>query len=115
MSRWRVLAPAKLTWSLQIGDRRDDGYHDLVAEMLTVDLADELVIDDEQVGLSVEGTAYSRAELLGAGEENLVIRALALAGRSAGGLYRGQPAALHDQLAACISPPTGPLKCARLG
>ena len=84
MSRWRVLAPAKLTWSLQIGDRRDDGYHDLVAEMLTVDLADELVIDDEQVGLSVEGTAYSRAELLGAGEENLVIRALALAGRSAG-------------------------------
>ena len=35
MTSARVLAPAKLTWSLEVGERRADGYHDLVAEMLT--------------------------------------------------------------------------------
>ena len=84
MSRWRVVAPAKLTWSLHVGHRRDDGYHDLIAEMLCLDLTDELIIDDEQSGLSNEGAASSRTELLGPEDKNLVVRALALAGRSAG-------------------------------
>lgn len=42
----RLLAPAKLTTSLRVTGRRDDGYHLLDAEMVTVGLYDELVVDD---------------------------------------------------------------------
>jgi 4-diphosphocytidyl-2-C-methyl-D-erythritol kinase len=78
-----VLAPAKVTLSLRVTGVRDDGYHLVDAEMVTVDLADELaidaagdelvVIDDARRGLPVpdDGT-------------NLVRRALELAGRTAG-------------------------------
>ena len=38
-------APAKLTWFLEITGRREDGMHDLRAEMVTLDFADRLEID----------------------------------------------------------------------
>ncbi len=41
----RVEAPAKLTRSLRVVGRRTDGYHDLAAEMVSVDLADTLTIE----------------------------------------------------------------------
>ena len=37
----RVVAPAKLTVSLRVTGVRPDGYHELDAEMVTLDLADE--------------------------------------------------------------------------
>jgi 4-diphosphocytidyl-2-C-methyl-D-erythritol kinase len=76
-----VLAPAKLTVTLRVTGVRPDGYHLIDAEMVTLDLADELtfapgdgleIIDESGGGLAV-----------GDGEDNLVRRALRLAGRRA--------------------------------
>ena len=39
-----VTAPAKLTLSLRVSGVRDDGYHLIDAVMVSLDLADELVI-----------------------------------------------------------------------
>ena len=41
-----VLAPAKLTLSLRVTGVRPDGYHLLDAEMVSVDLADELTFSE---------------------------------------------------------------------
>jgi 4-diphosphocytidyl-2-C-methyl-D-erythritol kinase len=77
-------APAKLTLSLRVTERRPDGYHLLDAEMVTVDLADslyfgpgdDLSVVDEIVGDT--GTAQ-----ISSGPDNLVARALVLVGRQA--------------------------------
>jgi 4-diphosphocytidyl-2-C-methyl-D-erythritol kinase len=75
-----LLAPAKLTWFLEITGRRVDGLHELHAEMLTLDIADELAIDEDEDYLRLEGP-YSAVPL---DEHNLVRRALALVKRRAG-------------------------------
>lgn len=73
-----LLAPAKLTRTLRVTGVRPDGYHLIDAEMVTLDLADELTIG--------EGDAL---ELVGADpdvpldDSNLVRRALAAASRTA--------------------------------
>ncbi len=83
MSTWHEVAPAKLTWSLAVGDRRADGLHDLVAEMVSLDLADELEITEPGEGISVAAEPWARAEGLDLGSSNLVARALAMVGRHA--------------------------------
>lgn len=75
-----VLAPAKLTWYLEITGRRENGMHDLRAEMVTLGFCDRLSIDPEDDYLILEGP-YSA---ILADEDNLVTRALALVGRRAG-------------------------------
>ena len=81
----RVLwAPAKLTASLAVTGTRPDGYHLLDAEMVAVDLADQLVIDPSGSGLSVEGVGGVDAAGLSTGPQNLVRRALDAVGRTAG-------------------------------
>lgn len=73
-----VLAHAKLTRSLRITGVRDDGYHLLDAEMVSVDLADRLSF-----------SAGDGLELIGAGayvpvtDDNLVRRALQAVDRTA--------------------------------
>jgi 4-diphosphocytidyl-2-C-methyl-D-erythritol kinase len=77
----RVLARAKLTWSLRVVGVRDDGYHLIDAEMVTLDLADELTIDEAApAGLTVSGPF---ADGVPTDESNLVMKALRLAGREA--------------------------------
>ncbi len=76
----RFIAPAKLTLSLRITGIRDDGYHLIDAEMVSLDLHDTLEIDDGD-DLWVVGPAGT--ERVGADSENLVGRAMSLAGRSA--------------------------------
>jgi 4-diphosphocytidyl-2-C-methyl-D-erythritol kinase len=74
-----VRALAKLTLSLRIVGRRDDGYHLLAAEMVTIDLADTLRFatgDD----LTVDGPA---ARGVPADDTNLVRRALQVVDRTA--------------------------------
>lgn len=71
-----VLAPAKLTLSLRVTGVRDDGFHLIDAEMVTLDLADELVFTDGD-GLEIVGIVVD------AGEDNLVKRALRAVDRTA--------------------------------
>ena len=72
-------APAKLTLSLRITGTRPDGYHEVDAEMVTLDLVDELTFDDGD-GLEVVGASGLPVP---GGEANLVHRALAAVGRTA--------------------------------
>jgi 4-diphosphocytidyl-2-C-methyl-D-erythritol kinase len=77
-----LLAPAKVTLSLRVTGVRADGYHLIDAEMVTVDLADELEIDPTGEGLEVVDET-GRGLPVPADESNLVVRALRLAGRTA--------------------------------
>jgi 4-diphosphocytidyl-2-C-methyl-D-erythritol kinase len=83
MMRSKVYAPAKLTWSLHVGRRTPTGLHEIDAEMLTLDLADELVITEPGHGLVISADEASRAGELDPGGDNLVARALAAASREA--------------------------------
>ncbi len=74
-----VVAPAKLTLSLRMTGLRDDGFHLIDAEMVTLDLHDTLDIDPSGHGLTVSGGGSD----ISTGPENLVNRALVLAGRTA--------------------------------
>jgi 4-diphosphocytidyl-2-C-methyl-D-erythritol kinase len=75
-----LLAPAKVTWYLEVTGRRANGWHELRAEMLTVDLADRLEVEEGGDSLRLEGP-YSG---LPTDERNLVRGALRLVGRRAG-------------------------------
>jgi 4-diphosphocytidyl-2-C-methyl-D-erythritol kinase len=77
-----MLAPAKVTLTLRVTGLRADGYHLIDAEMVTVDLADELAIDPGGDGLEVVHEA-GRGLAVPADSSNLVVRALRLAGRTA--------------------------------
>ncbi|MCU0311316.1 MAG: 4-(cytidine 5'-diphospho)-2-C-methyl-D-erythritol kinase [Acidimicrobiales bacterium] len=78
-----VTAPAKLTLTLRMTGLRDDGYHLIDAEMVTLDLADTLRIDPSGDGLELLDAHTGLAHDVGAGDDNLVRRALVLAGRRA--------------------------------
>ncbi len=70
-------APAKLTLTLRITGRRADGYHLIDAEMVTIDLADELVVRPGRSGIEVGGPFGDGVPTDGT---NLVARALQRAG-----------------------------------
>jgi 4-diphosphocytidyl-2-C-methyl-D-erythritol kinase len=91
-----VTAPAKLTLSLRVRGVRSDGYHLLDAEMVSIDLADQLTFaeGDGLVVTSEIGSVPGRSNPGGrpAGwpgldvptdDANLVVRALAAVGRRA--------------------------------
>jgi 4-diphosphocytidyl-2-C-methyl-D-erythritol kinase len=73
-----VVAPAKLTTSLRVVGVRSDGYHLLEAEMVSLDLADELDFADGD-GLEIVGDAAG----ISCDDDNLVRRALRAVGRTA--------------------------------
>jgi 4-diphosphocytidyl-2-C-methyl-D-erythritol kinase len=75
----RVRAPAKLTLSLRVTGVRDDGYHLLDAEMVTLMLADALTFAEGD-SLVVTGQF---ADGVPTGDSNLIRRALRLVGRRA--------------------------------
>jgi 4-diphosphocytidyl-2-C-methyl-D-erythritol kinase len=75
-----LIAPAKLTLGLRITGRRDDGYHLIDAEMVSLDLHDVLTIDTSSNGMSVGGPFADGVPL---DETNLVTSALRLIGRRA--------------------------------
>lgn len=76
-----LTAPAKLTWSLRVTGVRVDGYHELDAEFVSLDLADEVRIDPGGDGLSVSGPYADGVPTDGS---NLVAQALDAVGRRAG-------------------------------
>ena len=73
-------APAKLTLTLRITGVRDDGYHLIDAEMVSLDLYDDLTFEEPGQGITMVGPA---AAGLPTGTDNLVARALAAVGRQA--------------------------------
>jgi 4-diphosphocytidyl-2-C-methyl-D-erythritol kinase len=73
-----LAAPAKLTLSLRITGLREDGYHLLEAEMVTLDLADLLTFSEGD-GIELVGAAPD----VPAGPDNLVSQALRAVGRTA--------------------------------
>ena len=74
-------ARAKLTWYLEITGLREDGLHDLRSEMLTIDLADTLVVDETADYVRVFNPFTALVPEDGA---NIVARALRLVERTAG-------------------------------
>lgn len=80
-----LAAHAKLTLSLRITGVRDDGYHLIDAEMVSLSLADEITVTPGGTGIAAAGiTADGRyASGVPLDDSNLVARALTLAGRSA--------------------------------
>ena len=73
-----LLAPAKLTLSIGVTGVRADGYHELDAEMVTLSLADELLLEDGGDGLRVDAAddVGRGVQALGDSGQNLVVRAL---------------------------------------
>lgn len=77
---WRGEAAAKLTVSLRITGLRDDGYHLIDAEMVSLDLADTIEV---RRGDGLEVTEASSGLPVTVGDDNTVRRALRLVGRQA--------------------------------
>ncbi len=75
----QLFAPAKLTRHLEVTGRREDGYHLLRSEMISVALYDQLVIDESADYLRVIGPTSVPSD-----DSNLIRRALTLVGRRAG-------------------------------
>lgn len=80
MSAVVMKAPAKLTLSLRIVGVRDDGYHLIDAEMVTLDWHDTLTIDPSSTGLTAAGPFAHGVPL---DDSNLVAAALRRVGRTA--------------------------------
>jgi len=81
-------APAKLTLSLRLTGVRPDGLHLIDAEMVSLDLCDTLELVEGGDGLTIRAGAVTGVDSavpddVPTGPENLVNRALALAGRRA--------------------------------
>ncbi len=77
----RVEAPAKLTLSLRVTGVRDDGYHFIDAEMVSLGICDIVTITSSNSStLAMTG---SHASGISTGPDNLVIRALSLAKQTA--------------------------------
>ena len=75
---WR--AHAKLTLTLKVTGLRDDGFHLIDAEMVSLDLHDVLTFDPSRSGLSATGPFSNGVPT---DDSNLVARALALGNTSA--------------------------------
>lgn len=81
MSTVVLSANAKLTLSLRVTGVRQDGYHLLDSEMVSVDLCDTLEIT-EGSGLSLVDKTVAKTQPPPGGASNLVARAMSLVGES---------------------------------
>jgi 4-diphosphocytidyl-2-C-methyl-D-erythritol kinase len=81
-----LVAPAKLTLSLAVTGVREDGYHLLRSEMVSIDLADTLTFSaGEGLTMATPDDATPPVDLaaVAVGPDNLITRALMAVGRSA--------------------------------
>ncbi|MGI9623577.1 MAG: 4-(cytidine 5'-diphospho)-2-C-methyl-D-erythritol kinase [Acidimicrobiales bacterium] len=74
----QLTAPAKLTLSLRITGRRDDGMHLIDAEMVTLDLADLVWVDDTAMATIVSYAGEYPVSI--PFEDDLVAKAMELVG-----------------------------------
>ena len=82
-----LFAPAKLTLSLRITGIRPDGYHLIDAEMVTLDLGDELRLGPGDDLVAVDAVSGEHLDI-GPRESNLITRALRSADRRRSVLVR---------------------------
>lgn len=76
----QLTAHAKLTLGLRVVGVRADGYHEIDAEMVTLDLHDTLRLDTSSTGITLDGPFASG---ISDAHDNLVAKALRLCGVSA--------------------------------
>lgn len=74
----RVRVPGKINLALCVGPRRDDGFHDLATVFQSVSLADELTAAPAPAGVVTVVVHGPGADLVGAPEDNLAVRAARL-------------------------------------
>jgi len=83
MRRLRLLAPAKINWTLEALHIRSDGYHEVRSVLQTVDFCDVVTLSEApDIELRVTGDAASLAD--SAPETNLAYRAAVALRRRAG-------------------------------
>ncbi len=68
--RLRLMAPAKINWTLEVLGRRPDGFHNVKTILQTIDLSDSLELET-----AAELTLEATGEGLPPPEENLTMRA----------------------------------------
>ena len=71
--RLRLIAPAKINWTLEVLGQRPDGFHDVKTVLQTIDLADSLELET-----AAELTLEATGEGLPPSQENLTMRAARL-------------------------------------
>jgi 4-diphosphocytidyl-2-C-methyl-D-erythritol kinase len=71
--RLRLIAPAKINWTLEVLGRRPDGFHEVKTILQTIDLADSLELET-----AAELTLEATGEGLPPPEEDLTMRAARL-------------------------------------
>jgi 4-diphosphocytidyl-2-C-methyl-D-erythritol kinase len=80
-----VRAPAKVNLLLQVGPRRDDGFHDLVTVFQAVSLHEEVTVTPaDEFGITVEGVGGTDVSGVPLDGSNLAVRAARLLARHAG-------------------------------
>lgn len=95
----RLLAPAKLNLSLEVIGKRDDGYHEVVTVMQTIDLADKVSVSTAQsLDLFVSGPEAGGAPEAAA--ENLAYRAAVALREAAGSASLGARIELEKHIPA---------------
>jgi 4-diphosphocytidyl-2-C-methyl-D-erythritol kinase len=83
----RLIAPAKINWTLEVLHIRPDGYHEISSVLQTIDLHDRIILSDaDELELVLNGAPRSLADE--PPERNLAVRA-AVALRDRAGVRRG--------------------------
>ncbi len=93
-----VKARAKLNLTLDVLGKRPDGYHDLRMLMQTIDLADELTLEENASG---ELTVWNSLSFLPTGEKNLAAAAALRFWEALGAERRGLSISIQKKIPAC--------------
>ncbi|HXX81591.1 MAG TPA: 4-(cytidine 5'-diphospho)-2-C-methyl-D-erythritol kinase [Thermodesulfovibrionales bacterium] len=83
-------APAKINWFLNVLDKREDGYHDIVSLLQCVSLSDFLIMENSSAVEVTTGADIPR-------DDNLVYKAATLM-REKAGIASGVKITLHKEI-----------------
>jgi len=82
--RLHLFAPAKVNWTLEVLGRREDGYHEVMTILQTLDIGDRVALSpSDEVQVRVSGRVGGLAEE--SPEQNLAFRAAVALRQEAGG------------------------------